>query len=407
MLSVRCQGGVVVEYMGQGVIIDPSSTSVEYPVFVSHAHGDHSAAFRFPCTSSHATEETIRLIKALSGRCLQEPKRLTIGSKVRIGDVEVKTLNAGHILGSAQFEVDTPEGIVLYTGDFSLGDSYTMKPAEIVRCDLLIIETTFGSPIFSFPKREQLAIDMVKWATIEVISKGRIPVFKTDSIGNAQEIITIFNRLTRLPVVTVKGVTKASDVYREYGFNLEYFDSDSDEGVELLESGKCVLITSKWSKLAGENLEIALASGWASIIRGKTSRQFPLSDHADFRGLLGFIKSCKPKKVLTMHGGALTRGFADYVKARLGIDAKPLTIRGETLFRYASMNESRMKACCDQVLSTVRIPGFIYVKRWLLSEMAKKGFSYRETEDALSRIIERGIISVEGSEIKLNIEGLK
>lgn len=404
MLSVRHQGGIVIEYLDQGIILDPSSASIGYPAFISHAHGDHSAAFGFPNMVGYATEETSRLAHALSGRCLLEPRRLTIGEKMSVGDIEIKALNAGHVLGSVQFEVDTPEGVVLYTGDFNLRDSYTMKPAEMVECDLLIIETTFGSPIFSFPKKEQLALDMVKWATMGVISKGRIPVFKTDSIGNAQEIITIFNRLTKLPVVTVKGVTKASDVYREYGFKLEYVDLDSNEGFELLDSGRCILVASKGSKLAYENIETALASGWAIVMRGKTSQQFPLSDHADFRSLLGFIKGCRPKKVLTIHGGALTRGFADYVKTRLNIDAKPLTIREEALCGYIPINESRMKACCDQILYVVKIPGFVYMKRWLVHELAKRGFNRSETEGALNRLSERGVIDIDGSEIRLKIE---
>ena len=182
-----------------------------------------------------------------------------------------------------------------------------MHPAEPVECDILVVETTFGAPMFNFPKRRDVALDMVRWATMEAIPPGRIPTFKTDSIGNAQEVIRIFNTLTKLPVVTAKSATKVSDVYKGFGHSLEYYDYKSPEGEELLEGGKCAIISPKGSKLPYDNLDSALASGWAVLFGGR-QRAFALSDHADFKGLLGFIRKCKPKRVLTFHGGTHDAG---------------------------------------------------------------------------------------------------
>ncbi len=206
---------------------------------------------------------------------------------------------------------------------------YTMEAAEPVECDILVVETTFASPLFSFPSRREVALDMVKWAVFDVIPRGRTPAFRTDPIGNAQEIISIFNRYTNLPVLTLGSVTRASDVYKAYGFKLEYIDARSDEGEELLEDGRCILIAPKGSKLSSERLEPALASGWAAIMRGRRGKSFPLSDHSDFKGILRFIRGCRPKKVLTFHGTALSRGFPEYLRRKLGIEAHPLTARGE------------------------------------------------------------------------------
>ena len=47
-LRVRQQRGVVVEYKGSGVVFDPTGNGHGYPVFVSHAHADHAAAFKYP-----------------------------------------------------------------------------------------------------------------------------------------------------------------------------------------------------------------------------------------------------------------------------------------------------------------------------------------------------------------------
>ena len=399
-LTVKWNKGVIVEYGGDGIALDPSPKTVDYPVFITHAHSDHSSSIRNHDLVKYATEPTHRLLETLRRRSVKNWKPVSIGQKVKVGDIEVKPLNAGHVLGSVQYEVSTPEATLLYTGDFAMGNSYTMEAATTAACDLLVIETTFGAPQFRFPKRNEVALEMIRWAVMEAVPSGYVPAFRTDSIGNAQEIISIFNRMTNLPVVTARSATKVSDIYRHYGHKLDYVDADSPEGQELLESGRCVVIAPKGAKLGIDNLDPALASGWAVIMKNRT-RAFPLSDHADFRELLSFIRRCRPKRVLTFHGGAMTRGFAEYVRKRLGIDARQLTGREETLMGPVSQREVRMKSCVDQLIRAVRIPGFEYTSPWLVKEMAKRGFTKSETETALGHLIEVGVLESTTTGIRL------
>jgi DNA ligase-1 len=282
-----------------------------------------------------------------------------------------------------------------------MGNSYTMEPATAVNCDLLIIETTFGAPQFKFPRRKKVALEMIRWVVMEAIPAGYVPAFRTDSIGNAQEIISIFNRMTNLPVVTTKSATKVSDVYRQFGHKLDYVDANTQEGQELLESGRCVVIAPKGVKLSIENLDPALASGWAVIMRNR-AKAFPLSDHADFRELLSFIRRCRPKRILTFHGGAMTRGFSEYVRKRLGIDAGSLTKRQETLMGPVSQAEMRRKACAEHLVRTVRIPGFEYTEPWMVREMARRGFSKGETEAAMKHLINVGVFELTSNGVKLS-----
>jgi Cft2 family RNA processing exonuclease len=367
---------------------------------VSHAHADHAAAFKYPEMVKYSTEPTYRLLEVMGWGHLANWRPISLGEKMRVGDMEITAHNAGHVLGSVQFEVATPEGTILYTGDFDMGNSYTMEAAKPMSCDILVIESTFGAPMFKFPKRSEVALDMVRWALMEVVPAGRVPTFRTDSIGNAQEVISVFNRMTKLPVVTAKSATKVSDVYRQYGYDLEYVDAGSTEGRDLLGGGRCALVAPKGSKLIGDNLEPALASGWAVMMKNRGTA-FPLSDHADFRALLSFIRRCHPKRVLTFHGGKLTKGFADYVRRRLGIDAKPLTSREETLMGPVTRGEIRMKACYEQMLRSVRIPGFEYTSPWLMKEMARRGFTRGETEAALRHLLERKVFIETSSGVKL------
>ena len=389
-LRVRQRGGIVVEYDGKGVMLDPSRNTHSYPTFVSHAHADHASAFKHPERTKYATEETYSLLEAMGWRGLENHSKIKVDQTLKFDDIEVTVHNSGHVLGSVQFEVNTPEGTLLYTGDMCTENTFTMNPATPVKCDLMIIESTFGAPMFNFKKREDLALEVYEWAVNSALS-DRIPTFKTDSIGNAQEIISILNQYTNLPVVTSKSATKITEIYRKYGYNLDSVDAKSSEGVELLENGRCALITPKGSKPIRDNLETALASGWASIFKRRYNG-FALSDHADYKGLMGFIRKCKPKRVLTFHGGNMTKDFHQHVRKSIGIPAAPLTSRIETIKGPLMNNELRVQACSRQIIRTIRIPGFFYQPTWLAREMERQGFSKMETENSIDHLIEKGVL---------------
>lgn len=399
-LRVRQLGGILVEYGDQGVMLDPTRNSHSYPTFVTHAHADHSAAFKHPEREKYATQETYDLLKQMGWSRLEGFNRVKIGDEIKLDDIEVHVHNSGHVLGSVQYEVNTPEGTVLYTGDLCTEETFTMNPATPARCDILVIETTFGSPMFQFPKRDDIAVEIYQWAVNNVL-QGRIPTFKTDSIGNAQEIISILNQYTNLPVVTYKSASAVTDLYRAKGYNLDSVDTGSDEGKDLLDSGKCALITPKGSKPKWDNLDIALASGWATIM-GRKRVAFPLSDHADYRGLMSHIRKCKPKRVLTFHGGNFTKDFHKHVRKRLGIAASPLSNRIETIDGPRMSNEVRIRACSRQLINTIKIPGFIYQPSWLITEMTRRGFTSNETESSIEYLIDRGVLrsSPDGIQLK-------
>jgi DNA ligase-1 len=69
----------------------------------------------------------------------------------------------------------------------------------------------------------------------------------------------------------------------------------------------------------------AVLSGWAldssCRYRAGADAAFPLSDHADFPGLVEFVRRVAPKRILTVHGFAVE--FAETLQG-LGFDAHPL-----------------------------------------------------------------------------------
>jgi Cft2 family RNA processing exonuclease len=321
-LTVEWDGGVSVEYCGTKLIFDPGRKNRCSEIFITHAHSDHSKGFSFRNCSKFSTGETREIVEAY-GKEIKDWKRLRIRDEFKIGDLEVVCHNAGHVLGSVLYEAITQECNVVYTGDLQFKDSFTLKGARPVPCDILIIECTFGSESFRFPERDTLAQEMVKWA-LRTIKSGKIPTFKADSLGNAQEITKAFNMYSDLPVVVHWRVAQINEVYRSNGQGLEFLDSRLEEAGDVTSSGECILITPKNVNLADHlELEPALVSGWALWSK---KNAFPLSDHADFNQLIEFIDTCKPKTVLTCHGGRFNHTFAKQVEKRLGIQARPLDL---------------------------------------------------------------------------------
>lgn len=319
-MRISWRDGIHLQYKNVEMLLDPIiNICNRAPVFISHGHHDHSFAFRLKNALKFSSIETMHLVSAFGAK-IENWQRLTLHKKVIIDDIEVIPRNSGHVLGSYEFEICSPDGSILFTGDFNTEYTKTMRPAEPVHCDVLILEATFGSPSFTFPPKEKVANEMVTWAK-NMIREGKCPTFQTDPLGNAQEVTRIFNE-AGIPVVTHWKVTRVSDIYRSYGYKLEYVDEKSEDAKEIIETKNFVFITPKNYNVRNRREYVpALVSGWAVFARREA---FPLSDHADFPNLIKFVEECKPKVLLTCHGEKYDECFARYVESKLKIRAYPI-----------------------------------------------------------------------------------
>src|SRR4029077_20080586 len=194
--------GLVVATSSVTIVIDPvklRSISAKSRVLVSHAHSDHTRGFRHKGVKQ-STNETREIHSALNSYTVSNFETIDLDRKISIDDVEVEALNAGHMLGSAQFLVRTPESSILYTGDINCVDTLTTKAAHPHRCDVLVVEATYGSPFYHFPSRETIYANVVEWS-VDMIKQGCIPCLHVYAAGKAQEIVRLFNVYTRLPVI--------------------------------------------------------------------------------------------------------------------------------------------------------------------------------------------------------------
>ncbi|MEM2227170.1 MAG: MBL fold metallo-hydrolase [Candidatus Bathyarchaeia archaeon] len=320
-MKIRYEEGIYIEGEGISIAMDASKMPRSQMALVTHAHWDHCKAFWFDGLPKASTKATLEFVK-VSGRSISRWTRIEIGQSLEVGDFRIKAHNAGHILGSVQYDLRSGDYEVVYTGDLNLEDTLISRAAQPISCDILLIEATYGHPSHARPPREAVINAIVEWS-IQIIRKGLIPVLYADSLGNSQELISIFNRYTRIPVVVHEKIAKLSCIYKAHGFPLEFFDM-GDFGEEELNRCDHILLMPKGAKLKlTRRHKPALVSGWGDI-GGFGMETFPLSDHADFGSLMGYVEESSPDLVLTVHGGAYDRVLAKAIESSLGIRARPL-----------------------------------------------------------------------------------
>jgi Cft2 family RNA processing exonuclease len=292
--------------------------------FISHAHIDHAVRHK----EILATSETARLYEYRFERAkfnileYNQPKRLK-GAKVGgRPSVWVELFPSGHILGGAQILLKIDGVRIVYTGDFKLRSCLTAKKAEVKKCDILIMESTFGLPHYVFPDRKEIIGRITKFVD-ETFDSGKVPVLLAYSLGKAQEVMKILSSRGYKTSVH-RAIFKIAQIYEEFGIkfkNYEHYQAGNLEGKVLIappfvrHSGMIERIPKK---------RIAILTGWAIDSGSKgwfeVDQAIPLSDHADFSELIEYARKADPQKIYTVHGFP---EFPEYLKKE-GFDAEKL-----------------------------------------------------------------------------------
>jgi putative mRNA 3-end processing factor len=326
---IAASNGITVTSGSPRILFDPTlgrRLSEDWSVFITHAHSDHTYGFA-TSAKKYSTPETLHMYQSLSKRTVKNGRTVRIGQEIHVDDVQIRVLDAGHMLGSCQFQIVTPEFTALYTGDINCVDTLTTKAAQHAECDFLIIEATYGHPSYVFPRRDTIYADIVRWTMTE-IRDGKLPTFQVYSSGKPQDVVRLFNVYTKIPVVCAPGISRANRVHNENGFRLEYLDSSTPDGKRALKERGCVYVTTRRGNHVPRNASRAVTTGWALSEAFRSFTAFPLSSHADYNQLMQFIASVNPKAVYVFTG--YTDVLSVEVERRLGIKAGPLPVRTQT-----------------------------------------------------------------------------
>jgi Cft2 family RNA processing exonuclease len=284
---------------------------------VSHGHLDHAKKHQ----QTIATNKTLRIINHRAGRT--RAVALEYNEPLEYDGCQVTLFPAGHILGSAQILVEVDGLRLLYSGDFNIERSSAAEPIEIPESDILIMECTFGKPLYRFPKRKVIEEQILNFVN-NSFNEGAVPVVVGYALGKAQEAMKILGDAGY--ELSVHGtIAQLTEIYEEFGIKFgrwEKYSNDTVEGNVLVMPPKAVR-TRMITRIP--KTRSVFLSGWAvypgTKYRYGVNEALPLSDHADFEGLIEYVRRVNPKKIYTTHG--FFEEFALYLR-RLGFDAEPL-----------------------------------------------------------------------------------
>ncbi|MGC8649077.1 MAG: MBL fold metallo-hydrolase [Candidatus Micrarchaeia archaeon] len=363
---------------------------IDYPIdipnidaaILSHAHLDHSGFVpalyndqKIPCFGTPPTFElSILLIKDslkiekrrhlksnFHNKQINEFKNkfipLNYNKTIPFGNYDITFYDAGHISGSAitkiQKQVGSDKRIIVYTGDFKLQSQMMHNGAEIIKSDILIIESTYANR--EHENREALIKKFIEEIKETLANKGTvlIPAF---AVGRSQEILTILYKNNLIESTYFDGMGKdAAGIvlkYPDYINNAELLKKAMDhvniidnvmDKKEALQNPSIIVTTS--GMLSGgpvlyyitrlnKNSHILLTGYQTEKTNGRTLLEngyiiidnskikipqkvsfYDFSAHAGKSDLFDYAKRSEPQIIICVHGDENnTQLFADELK---------------------------------------------------------------------------------------------
>ncbi|WXG41859.1 MAG: MBL fold metallo-hydrolase [Candidatus Freyarchaeum deiterrae] len=365
-MRVFYDSGLIVETDDFKFLLDPKS-SADFQstnlVLVTHGHGDHisgllGAEEKQRVGASSITHEITRLAREKRERkVLENTVYFDKNLGIKTDKFSINAYDAGHCMGSLQFKIDTGEHLIGYTGDINFCESMTERKADVMDCDILVIEATFGSEEYVFPDREELNANILDYVEKNV-SNGVPLVLMGYSLGKCQELTRLISKGLGYDILVSKQIFEFNKIFERFKYELgKYIEVDSEEGREIIEGGKGVILLPQFglSKDAPRKVakslnltklpKIAICTGWAVNRSFFFSMQqsydidavFPLSSHADFNQLLEYVSAVEPSLVYTTFGNPVR--LAKEIKKRLRINAQPVMNRMQQTLDVYTVNQ--------------------------------------------------------------------
>ena len=303
--------GSWIESHPEGIYVRPADAWIDPTVpkakaMVTHGHSDHA---RGGHQSVLATPETLAIMECRYGP--QHGQPIVYGEGLRVGEVEVTFVPAGHVLGSAQIVLTHVTSLgaekIVVSGDYKRRSDPTCACFVPVPCDIFITEATFGLPVFRHPETGS-EIDRLLHRLHS--DPSRCVLVGAYALGKAQRIITELRaRGHDQPIYFHGAIERLNQLYESFGVKLgELRHTASATKQEM--AGHIVIappgaLNDRWSRRLPDPVT-AMASGWMRIRqRARQSNiELPLviSDHADWDELTMTIGELEPREVWITHG---------------------------------------------------------------------------------------------------------
>ncbi len=239
--------------------VDPSQPVLR--ALVTHGHADHA---RGGHGEVWATPETLAIMQTRYGAQTGHP--VAYGESIRLGDVDIGFVPAGHVLGSAQIILEHRGERIVVSGDYKRRQDPTCAPFEVTPCDIFITEATFGLPVFRHPETRD---EIDKLLAALRANPARCVLVGAYALGKAQRVIAELRAMGFDDPIYLHGaMQRLCDLYVELGVDLGDLRLATGVAKKELE-GRIVIcppgaLNDRWSRRLPDPVT-AMASGWMRV----------------------------------------------------------------------------------------------------------------------------------------------
>lgn len=300
--------GSWIESYPEGIFVRPANawidpSQVKPRALITHGHSDHA---RGGHGAVLATAETLAIMECRYGS-QSGGQSIAWDESLRVGEVTVRFVPAGHILGSAQIVLEYQGEKVVVSGDYKRRPDPTCACFVPVPCDIFITEATFGLPVFRHPETGS-EIDRLLFHLHS--DPSRSVLVGAYVLGKAQRIICELRARGHHDPIFVHGaMDRINRLYEQFGIELGDV-RPAGHATKSEMAGHIVIappaaLNDRWSRRLPDPVT-AMASGWMRIRQRARQRnvELPLviSDHADWDELTNTIRELSPTEVWITHG---------------------------------------------------------------------------------------------------------
>jgi putative mRNA 3-end processing factor len=272
---------------------------------ITHGHADHA---RSGHAAAMATPDTLAIMALRYGEDFAGARQeARIGESLKVGDVAVRFVPAGHVLGSAQIVIEAGGTRLVVSGDYKRAHDPTCAPFEVVPCDVFITEATFGLPVFRHPDARD---EVRKLLASAALFPERTHIVGAYALGKAQRVMALIREEGYEAPIHVHGaLEKLTAFYKERGIPLG--ETPKVAAADRKNLGGAIVLCPPsamqdlWSRKFPDPVT-CFASGWMRTrARARVKGvELPLviSDHSDWDELCRTILETGAGEVWVTHG---------------------------------------------------------------------------------------------------------
>ncbi len=270
---------------------------------ITHAHSDHA---RYGSEHYLCHRLTKPLLQLRLGN--NHYQAVDWGEKVLINGVEVSLHPSGHIIGASQVRIAYGGEVWVASGDYKTENDGLSQAFEPIPCHHFITESTFGLPIYQWKPQHEMYAQIQQWI-LHNQSNQCNSVLLAYSLGKAQRVIEAASVVAKQ--IFVHGAIYNSQIaLQAAGISLTDVQQITPETPKSALKNAVIIAPpsvdgSPWLKKL-KPYRLGVCSGWMQVRgnarRGNVDAGFPLSDHADWTGLLQAVKATGAEKVWVNHG---------------------------------------------------------------------------------------------------------